>query len=168
MLEIALHDGAEAAPLHDGILSIWLDAFGPVGPEWTSSPWNQHRARDVYRLVSAHIDDELVGFAWGYTGQRGQFWTDLVSTLDAVRDWVGGHFEFVELAVRPEFRGRGVGGALHDALLDGIPHSRALLSTTDDPVDPAVRLYRSRGWVSLSHLDDHQVMGLVLTSVPSN
>lgn len=95
-------------------------------------------------------------------GDRGQYWTDsVIQGLGAVVDnWVGGHFEFVELAVLTDARGHGTGGALHDALLAGLSHERALLGTSSDPHDPAVRLYRSRGWDHLGLLGpDVQVMG---------
>ncbi|WP_372492658.1 GNAT family N-acetyltransferase [Microbacterium aurugineum] len=81
-----------------------------------------------------------------------------------VSGWVGGHFEFVELAVTPEARGRGIGGQLHDALLANLDHRRALLATSSSQDDPAVRLYSSRGWVSLAtYGDNRQVMGRVLS-----
>ena len=54
-------------------------------------------------------------------------------------------FEFVELAVRPDSQRRGIGGGLHDALLAGLPHHRALLSTWREE-RPARRLYLKRGW----------------------
>jgi ribosomal protein S18 acetylase RimI-like enzyme len=114
-------------------------------------------------LAVAELDSVVVGFAWGYIGEHGQYWPDLVSRSlgAAAAGWVGGHFEFVELAVSPKVRGRGVGGALHDHLLDGVPHQRALLGTSADGADPAVRLYRSRGWRRLGSLGpDVQVMGL--------
>ena len=63
-------------------------------------------------------------------------------------EWLGGHFEFVELAVDPDHQGRGLGAALHDALLAGLPHARALLSTWRDE-RPARRLYLTRGWTVL-------------------
>ncbi len=66
--------------------------------------------------------------------------------------WVGGHFEFVELAVLPEARGHGLGGRLHDVLLEGVPKERAMLST-DNGDSPAVRLYSARGWRKLGELD---------------
>ena len=105
----------------------------------------------------------MVGFAWGYFGQRGQYWSDLAADAlspDVGSRWVGGHFEFVELAVLPKRRGQGLGQALHDQMLDGVDR-RCLLSTSDDPDDPAVRLYRRRGWQKLGVLKPGvQVMGL--------
>ncbi len=91
----------------------------------------------------------VVGFAYGYTGQAGQWWHDIVArALDQVTTdrWLPGSFEFVELAVTPAAQGRGIGGRLHDALLEGLPHRTALLSTRRAGT-PALRLYRRRGWV---------------------
>ena len=160
-----LLDADRAELCRDDVLAVWNKAFGPVTdePDWVSTVWDRHRGRSDYRLAIAGVDDVVVGFAWGYTGAHGQYWPDLVSrTLGpAAAEWVGGHFEFVELAVDPEARGRGVGRALHDRLLDGVPHERALLGTSADPADPAVRLYRSRGWRRLGLLSAQvQVMGL--------
>jgi ribosomal protein S18 acetylase RimI-like enzyme len=91
-----------------------------------------------------------------------QYWTDLVCDVlpkDVTDDWAGGHFEFVELAVLPEYRRRGLGSRLHDTLLAGVAQ-RYLLSTADDPADPAVRLYLGRGWQQLGVLwPGVQVMG---------
>ena len=68
-------------------------------------------------------------------------------------------FEFAEMAVSPSFRRRGLGAFLHDHLLTDVGR-RCLLSTVDDPNDPAVRLYRRAGWQRLGVLKSGtQVMG---------
>ena len=145
---------------------MYAVVFGPDGgfEAWRESPWERHRARTGFRLATARDEGRLVGFGWGYTGHRGEYWPDLVAeALPDLDGWVGGHFELVELAVLEECRGRGAGRRLHDVLLDGLPHDRALLSTAADEADPAVRLYRSRGWQRLGLLGpDRQVMGLRL------
>lgn len=158
----------DASAHRDEVLGVWTAAFGPVNDpdEWAVSPWDRHRSRSGYRLAVAHDDGRLIGFAWGYTGERGQYWSDFITRElgSKVSGWVGGHFEFVELAVTPEARGRGIGGQLHDALLANLDHRRALLATSSSPDDPAVRLYSSRGWVSLAtYGDNRQVMGRVLS-----
>lgn len=122
----------------------------------------RHAGRDGYRLVVGRDDSAVAGFAGGYTGQRGQYWSDLVVSAlpgDVTDEWVGGHFEFVELAVTQANRRHGLGRRLHDALLDGVT-GNCLLSTADNPGDAAVRLYASRGWYRLGLLrPGTQVMG---------
>lgn len=71
--------------------------------------------------------------------------------------------EFVELAVLPSHQGRGIGGQLHDTLLAGLPHQRALLATADDATTAAVHLYTKRGWQRLGKQSpSEQVMGKIL------
>jgi ribosomal protein S18 acetylase RimI-like enzyme len=110
-----------------------------------------HAGREGFRCVVARENERTVGFAYGYTGRRGQWWTDYVAERvpqELADEWLDGHFEFVELAVDPGCQGCGLGGALHDALLAGAPHARALLSTWRDEL-PARRLYLTRGWTVL-------------------
>jgi ribosomal protein S18 acetylase RimI-like enzyme len=112
----------------------------------------RHAERTGFRCVIARENEGVVGFAYGYTGRRGQWWTDYVAGRvphELADEWLDGHFEFVELAVHPDHQRRGIGGALHDALLKDLPHDRALLSTWR--VDtPARRLYLNRGWQVLA------------------
>lgn len=165
----ARHDAAAAAPFRDRILELWPSVFGPVADEhqWRTRFWEQHRGRADFRLITAERGDSLLGFAWGYTGERGQWWADMVHEAietDA-EDWVGGHFEVVELAVDPEHRGSGLGGALLDALLADLDHDRALLQTDADPDGVGHRLYRRRGWTVLGELSPGKViMGARLTA----
>lgn len=130
---------------------------------WNREMFTRHSQRDGFRLAIAAEGDTVLGFSWGYTGRPGQYWTDLVNlSLPAhiADEWVGGHFEFVELGVLSSERGAGIGRALHDALLDGVT-GRCLLSTTTDAADAAVRLYERSGWRGLGLLSpDVQVMGL--------
>lgn len=162
--DIEVRTGPDAVALGDQVWPVYDAVFGDVADEasWRADLFERHAARDGYRLAVARDDGALVGFAWGYVGERGQYWPDLVaSTLpaDVVDAWVGGHFELVELAVLPTARRHGLGGALHDAVLDGV-HRRCLLGTSDDENDPAVRLYRRRGWERLGLLAPGvQVMG---------
>ena len=156
--------GPEGAGLAAAVWPCYQEAFGDFDDfeTWRADLFARHAARDGYRLVIAADGPAVAGFSWGYTGQRGQYWTDLVGAAlpAAVADeWVGGHFEFVELAVAPRYRRRGLGRTMHDTLLAGITQ-RCLLSTADDSADPAVRLYLGRGWRRLGLLrPGAQVMG---------
>ena len=169
-VEIAVY-GPEVDPAE--LESVYRAAFGAPGydepPEaarrFVAEQLPLHAQRDGFRCVVARGAGRVMGFAYGYTGQRGQWWSDHVAERVAAGladEWVGGHFEFVELAVDPAEQGRGVGQALATALLSGVGHDRALLSTFNDD-RPAVRLYRRLGWTRLSALDaDSDLYGLRL------
>ncbi|MGH3472317.1 MAG: GNAT family N-acetyltransferase [Nocardioidaceae bacterium] len=146
------------------IYAVYDAVFGDVSDEadWVGQTLEKHRARDAFRFVAALKADAMIGFAYGYVGQRGQWWPDrVVETLpkDVTDDWVGGHFEFVELAVLSPYRRQGIGGRLHDVLMADLPTERALLGT-DDTDSPAAHLYRSRGWFKIGNLTrDVAVLG---------
>jgi ribosomal protein S18 acetylase RimI-like enzyme len=150
--------------LVDRIWPCYQAVFGDFDDleTWRRDLFNRHAARAGYRLAVATDRSTVAGFAWGYVGERGQYWTDLVCDVlpsEVTADWVGGHFEFVELAVLPDYRRQGIGSRLHDALLTDVPQ-KCLLSTADDPDDPAVRLYLRHGWRRLGDLSPgFQVMG---------
>lgn len=174
MTDVSLHVHAtlDDAPIDD-VVDVYRDAF--TAPGYDERPEDverfrtglpRHAARDGFRLALAVADGGLAGFAYGYTGQPGQWWTDrLLERIphDITDEWVGGHFELVELAVRPAAQCRGVGRALHDALLDGLPHRPALLGTWPDD-RPARRLYLRTGWRELARIgDDSVLMGIELS-----
>jgi ribosomal protein S18 acetylase RimI-like enzyme len=108
----------------------------------------RHVEREGFRLVAAEDEEgRLAGMAYGYRGEPGQWWHDRVKGAmngDQRERWlVPGHFELVELAVRPDLRRRGLGARLHDTLMDEEP--RAVLSTQVNN-EAALTLYRGRGW----------------------
>jgi ribosomal protein S18 acetylase RimI-like enzyme len=130
----------------DELVAVWPDAEGPRLDEIVP----RHLERDDFRFVAAEDEDgRLAGIAYGYLGAAGQWWHDLVAqamTAEQRETWLGpGHFEFVELAVRSDLRRRGLGGRLHDALLEGVDAPTAVLSTETDNF-AALTLYYGRGW----------------------
>jgi ribosomal protein S18 acetylase RimI-like enzyme len=138
------------------VFAVYDAVFGDVADEaqWRADSFDRHCARDGFRLAAAEVGGALVGFAYGYLGERGQWWPDQVAAAlgpELADVWVGGHFEFVELGVLGSFRRHGIGVRLHDELMRGTEHRRALLGT-DDGDTPATALYRSRGWRKLGNL----------------
>ena len=106
--------------------------------------------RDAFRfLVAKDERGHVAGFAYGYTGGPGQWWTDRVSAAmppERRRRWLDPpHFEVVELHVRPEDQRSGIGTRLLESLLEGLPHASALLSTQVDN-RKARPFYEKHGW----------------------
>ncbi len=164
----------EVAAALPGLARVYRAAVGAYGEgddELRRFPDEQlpkHAARGGFRMVVLEDASGPVAFGYGYTGERGQWWSDRVAGLapaGVVDEWLGGHFELVELAVDPVWQGRGLGARAHDLLLEGLPHERALLTTYRDEERPAPRLYRRLGWRPLAELNEDTVLsGRVLRS----
>lgn len=141
---------ADAAAVWRVYQAVFADYPGYTA--WREAVWDKHSTRTGFRLAGAYAGRQLIGFAYGYTGESGQWWTDNARTVlkpEVADEWLDGHFEVVTLGVLPQARRGGNGRGLMRALLDGLPHDRLLLMTTADPADPARRLYESEGWAVL-------------------
>jgi ribosomal protein S18 acetylase RimI-like enzyme len=152
-VEIRELAGREVLTLKRPLAEIWPDASRARIDEILP----RHAERDGFRFLGAFAGRLLVGFVYGYRGEAGQWWHDRVASELGPRGterWLlPGHLEFTELHVRREYRRRGIGGALHDSLLDGVEAPTAVLSTQTDN-EPAIALYTGRGWqVIVPHLD---------------
>ena len=155
-------DGSEV----DELWAVYDAVFGdqPDESAWRANVWDRHSAREGFRLARAYDGPRLVGFGYGYTGQRGQWWTDQVSAIwppSLAAAWLGGHFELVSIGVCADARGRGLGRELIRTLTRDLPHERWLLQAAADPAEPARRLYESEGWqvVGPGLSEDRVVLG---------
>jgi ribosomal protein S18 acetylase RimI-like enzyme len=108
--------------------------------------FTRQASRPDFRGLVAVAGDEVVGMVFGSHSQPGQWWYDHVALRlgedhPALQDaWM-----LTELAVAPEWRGQGIGAALHDAVLAAQPCTRVLLST-EVSNDLARDMYEHRGW----------------------
>ena len=107
------------------------------------------------RGPQAGQDLRLAGFAYGFHGESGQWWHDLVRDALAryhgkrtARAWMSDSFEIAEVHVHPDFQGRGTGHAMLARLAEGRPEQTAVLSTMDDDTS-AHRLYLGMGFADL-------------------
>jgi GNAT superfamily N-acetyltransferase len=164
----------ELEPLIPTLAEIYREAFGTLPYPVTDATVRQfateilprHAARTDFKLLVAREDAEVVGFIYGYAGAAGQYWEDWLAARippEVYAEWFGGHFAVTEFCVRPAYHGRGIGSALHDQLLDGLPHDRAVL--TSHRLDSrARRLYAHKGWIVLCEAvdDRHSLLGLRL------
>ena len=140
--------------LRADVVEVWAGAHdlsrtSPTRAEFGRRRLQRHAGRADFRFLGAFAGGDLVGFVYGYTGAPGQWWYDRVARAldrEGRTQWLDpGHFEFTELAVRSDYQGRGVGSALHDAVLGGLPHTRAMLSALADN-RPVVEFYRRKAW----------------------
>ena len=97
----------------------------------------------------------LVGFAYGFHGEGGQWWHDLVSLAvanalgrQAADHWLADSFEIAEVHVLPQHQGQGTGLAMMQRLAAGRQEQTAVLSTMDADTR-ARRLYRGLGFTDL-------------------
>ncbi|WP_446663700.1 GNAT family N-acetyltransferase [Flexivirga sp. B27] len=133
----------ELWPVYDAIFHDKADET-----DWLDT-WRKHSERNGFRLARARIGSDLVGFAYGYTGESGQWWTDMARSVlepEVADEWLGGHFELVSIGIVPDARGSGIGRRLLDVITTGLSQDRWLLMTTADSSDPARRLYAAAGW----------------------
>lgn len=153
---LALLDGDIAVHMTDGLADVYADAFAapphrepPEAGERFRESLARHAAYPGFRAVAAWAAGaDLVGFGYGHTSRPGQWWHDRVADAlpqDEAGRWLDEPFVVVDLAVRPRCRRQGIGGRLHDLLLEHLPHAAAVLSARQDDAG-ALRLYHGRGW----------------------
>jgi ribosomal protein S18 acetylase RimI-like enzyme len=167
-LELRELDAGEFLANLDACTSIYAAAMGP--PEYQlpgrHSIMERHSGYTAFRAIAAVLGPSdghavagapqpLVGFAYGFHGEAGQWWHDLVSLAvaramgrQAAEDWLADSFEIAEVHVLPGHQGRGTGLAMMLRLAAGRPERTAVLSTMDADTR-ARRLYRGLGFTDL-------------------
>jgi GNAT superfamily N-acetyltransferase len=148
------------------LVGVYAAAMNP--PDRTLSGreaiMDRHAASPGFRGLTAHVDERLAGFTYGFHGENGQWWHDMVAAALATRSgpggsaaeyaegapgaWLDDSFEVAELHVLPSWQGKGIGRSLLLSLAAGRPERTAVLSTADAPT-PARRLYRGLGFTDL-------------------
>jgi ribosomal protein S18 acetylase RimI-like enzyme len=149
------------------LVGVYAAAMSP--PDRTLSGreaiMDRHAASPGFRGLTAHVDGRLAGFTYGFHGENGQWWHDMVAAALATRSaagaaaaeyagadtpaaWLDDSFEVAELHVLPPWQGRGIGRSLLLSLAAGRPERTAVLSTADAPTR-ARRLYRGLGFTDL-------------------
>jgi ribosomal protein S18 acetylase RimI-like enzyme len=126
---------------------------------------DRHAASPGFRGLTAQVNGRLAGFTYGFHGESGQWWHDMVAAALATRSetgvaaaeyadseapgvWLDDSFEIAELHVLPSCQGQGIGRSLLLSLASARPERTAVLSTADAPTK-ARRLYRGLGFTDL-------------------
>ena len=69
-------DAEELWPVYAEVFEETRDLAG-----WRAGTWDRHAARAGFRLARLRQGGELVGLAYGLTGEHGQWWTDRVAAV---------------------------------------------------------------------------------------
>ncbi|HEY6493252.1 MAG TPA: GNAT family N-acetyltransferase [Trebonia sp.] len=148
------------------LVGVYAAAMNP--PDRTLSGreaiMDRHAASPGFRGLTALVEGRLAGFTYGFHGENGQWWHDMVAAALASRSgagvggeygapetprvWLDDSFEVAELHVMPAWQGRGIGRSLLVSLASGRQERTAVLSTADAPTR-ARRLYRGLGFTDL-------------------
>jgi hypothetical protein len=143
----------------DVMLDIYvnaMDADSSVVPA-RRELMRRHAAYPSFRALHARSepDGPVVGFAYGFHGQSGQWWYDAVwsallekSGRRRARRWLADCVEIAEVHVYKWHQRRGVGTTMLTHLTSGRPEQTAVLSTPDRDTT-ARRLYRRMGFCDL-------------------
>jgi ribosomal protein S18 acetylase RimI-like enzyme len=149
---------ARFAAAVDKMLAVYTAAMDPAPSQLSGrrSIMARHAANPGFRALAV-LDDtgEPVAFSYGFHGEAGQWWHDMVNyalaasagAAEAAR-WLSDSFEVAELHVTPAYQHQGLGRSLLYRLTAGLGERNALLST-HDAESPARHLYRSAGFVDL-------------------
>ena len=149
---------ARFAAAVDKMLAVYMAAMNPAPSQLSGrrSIMARHAANPGFRALAV-LDDtgEPVAFSYGFHGEAGQWWHDMVNyalaassgAAEATR-WLSDSFDVAELHVTPAYQHQGLGRSLLYRLTAGLGERNALLST-HDAESPARHLYRSAGFVDL-------------------
>lgn len=115
----------------------------------------RHAGHPAFRAFVAQRGRTVVGFGYGFRGEAGQWWHDVVRGQlgktggeGHARHWLDDAWEVAELHVHPSAQGRGLGRGLITSLCADRPERTVVLSTLDAQT-PARNLYHSLGLADL-------------------
>jgi GNAT superfamily N-acetyltransferase len=123
-----------------------VDAFAAGMPRRADQPG--------FRMVTASLDGDLTGFAFGHQLTAGtKWWTGATTELDAglTREGFGRTFAIIELAVRAPYRRLGMAKAMHNELLVEAREERATLLVRPE-ASPAKTAYEHWGYVRVGSI----------------
>ncbi|WP_409072966.1 GNAT family N-acetyltransferase [Micromonospora chalcea] len=151
-LRLRHQTAAGAANLVDLLVDVYLDAHADDGPRYTAERYEQqlaaHMPREGWELVTASLENNLVGYIYGFPLAAGTRWWDGLHepVPDGFTDENGRRtFAVCELLVRRSWQRRGIARALHDRLLSTRREQRATLLVRPDNA-AAQQAYDSWGW----------------------
>jgi ribosomal protein S18 acetylase RimI-like enzyme len=153
------YDAASARPIVGELMRVYLEVYENEGGVFYSEDryrqqLGSHMSAAGWELVAARADGELAGYVYGFPlARNSRWWEGLVTSVDATAAEETGSrtFALCELMVRAQWRGRGLGHALHDEILAGRHEERATLLVEQDN-EAALAAYKRWGWTKFGRL----------------
>ncbi|CAM4291628.1 acetyltransferase [Bacillus manliponensis] len=134
------------------IAALYCTVFNKTNEQEFAERVVRHIGYEGFKGVAA-LNEEglLIGFSYGYTSLKGQFYHDLLKIAlseENNQHWLEDCFECVELSVHTDYRGKGLGTILHNILLENAPNKTSILTTQVDN-DIARRMYNKLNWIDV-------------------
>lgn len=139
----------------DPICLLYDTVFSQPPFHWTDDESQHHRqslirliANPTFAMVTAEAAGELVGYAYGLGLKPDtQWWSGMAEPMPhgLTAEWNGRTFAIIDLAVREDYRKRGIGRALLDVLLASRQEQRAALTMQPVATDTK-EFYEHLGW----------------------
>jgi ribosomal protein S18 acetylase RimI-like enzyme len=157
-LAIAIHriEPFRVRDVASAVARIYRNAYGIEEDDqlqrFINGAFARHATWPGFTLLIATVENVPAGFIYGYDSRPGQWWHDTIRTAMASAGheaWQRDAFELAEIAVDPAVQRRGIGTALIEAFLAGVPGRTVLLSASADPADRASDLYHRFDFVDL-------------------
>jgi GNAT superfamily N-acetyltransferase len=160
--QIKLGSADLSRPLLDQVCELYDEVFSTPPFFWRDDESQLHRDRllgllddPTFGIAIAPADDELIGFAYGFTlPANTKRWTRLKEpvSVQVTTEWPGRTFVLFDYAVRAPYRGRGIGRRLHDALLGSRSEERATL-TVQPTAAETKWIYEHWGWHQVGQVE---------------
>jgi ribosomal protein S18 acetylase RimI-like enzyme len=162
-VRLSRHDATSAATMRDELIAVYQDAYGAafdlsdpfLTPRAFGERLDGHLARAGFLLVLATVEDQPVGYVYGYPLPPETRWFETMTPplvpAHANALAAGQFLAINEIMVRPGYQRRGIAAAAHAEYLAGRTqrHVTLLVLATNTP---AYTAYRSWGYRKLGVL----------------
>ncbi len=159
-VSIETWDGDEARALAENVSDMYRSVFSLPPFSGDTAEFANQRSyypkladREGFHLTTATAGDVYAGFGYGFLLPAGaHWWNGLAEPVSAEFAREDGHrtFALIDFGVLQDWRGRGIGRAIHDELLSRSGAHRATLSVQPKAADTQA-IYRHWGWRKVSH-----------------
>lgn len=140
-------------------------SFYKVNPSEIVKQFQRHARYPNYEGYVAVEDEQVVGYIYGYSSRKGQYYHDLMSShVTSAQPFLSDCMELAELGVHPNHRNKGIAKKLMETLLHRRKEKYAILTVRKEN-RTAISFYEKSGWIVLTDRffpnvnDEYLIMG---------